>query len=77
MSDLCIHGSGDDMSPPTYRFMAAAPETSSDHAGEDVTVYAAGPQSHLFRGLYEQNYIPHVLAYAACIGDGLKYCDAD
>eukprot|EP00091_Calanus_sinicus_P021562 TRINITY_DN6443_c1_g1_i1.p1 TRINITY_DN6443_c1_g1~~TRINITY_DN6443_c1_g1_i1.p1 ORF type:complete len:316 (-),score=68.63 TRINITY_DN6443_c1_g1_i1:147-1094(-) len=67
--------SEDDMTYEAYRFMAAAPETSSDHAGEDVTIYAAGPQAHLFRGLYQQNYIPHVLAYAACIGDGLKYCD--
>ena len=65
----------DDMTYEAYRFMSAAPESSSDHAGEDVTVYAVGPQSHLFRGLYQQNYIPHVLAYAACIGDGAKYCD--
>ena len=66
--------SQDDMEYVAYRFMAAAPKPSSGHSGEDVTD-AAGPQSHLFRGLYQQNYIPHVLAYAACIGDGLQYCD--
>jgi len=67
--------SQDDMTYEAYRFMAAAPESSADHGGEDVTIYAAGPQAHLFRGLYQQSYIPHVLAYAACIGEGIKYCD--
>ena len=69
--------SQDDMTYEAYRFMAAAPESSSDHSGEDVAVYAVGPQSHLFRGLYQQNYIPHVLAYAACIGEGAKFCDSE
>ena len=65
----------DDMTYEQYRFMAAAPESSSDHAGEDVAIYAVGPQAHLFRGIYQQNYIPHLLAYAACIGDGAHLCD--
>ena len=39
----------DDMMYEAYRWPAAAPESSSDHAGEDVAVYATGPQSHLFR----------------------------
>ena len=38
-----------DMTYEAYRWPAAAPESSSDHAGEDVAVYAIGPQSHLFR----------------------------
>ncbi|KAA0191120.1 hypothetical protein HAZT_HAZT001488 [Hyalella azteca] len=38
------------------------------HGGEDVALYAAGPMSHLFHRLHEQNYIAHVMAYAACIG---------
>lgn len=67
--------SHDDMSDPDYRFVAAAPETSSDHAGEEVVIYAIGPHAHLFRGLRQQNYIPHALAYAACIGEGLTFCD--
>ena len=65
----------DNMEYEQYRFMAAAPESSSDHAGEDVAIYAVGPQAHLFRGIYQQNYIPHVLAYAACIGDGAQFCE--
>jgi alkaline phosphatase len=67
--------SQDDMTAAEYRFVAAVPETSSDHSGEDVAIYAAGPQAHLFRGLQQQSYIPHVLAYAACIGQGLSFCD--
>lgn len=31
--------------------------------------------SHLFSGVYEQNTIPHIVGYAACIGDGLTACD--
>lgn len=60
-----------------YRFMfpAAAHMNSGLHAGEDVVVYANGPWSHLFNGVYEQNFIAHALAYAACIGNGIKACD--
>lgn len=46
------------------------------HGGDDVTVHVNGPWSHLFSGTYEQHAIPHMLAYAACIGNGLKSCDA-
>ncbi|XP_077513161.1 alkaline phosphatase-like [Amblyomma americanum] len=38
------------------------------HGGEDVAVYATGPWAHLFSGVHDQSYIPHVLAYAACVG---------
>lgn len=31
--------------------------------------------SHLFSGVYEQNTIPHIVAYAACLGDGLTVCN--
>jgi alkaline phosphatase len=40
-------------------------------------VYAAGPQAHLFRGLLQQHQIPHILAYAACIGQGITFCQGD
>lgn len=30
--------------------------------------------AHLFHGLHEQNYIPHVMAYSACIGDYKDDC---
>ncbi|KAH8401558.1 hypothetical protein KR009_006466, partial [Drosophila setifemur] len=45
------------------------------HSGEDVGIFASGPQSHLFTGLMQQSTIPHLMAYAACIGNGQKLCD--
>ena len=47
---------------------------SASHQGEDVALYAIGPQSHLFRGLLDQHHIPHILAYGACIGEGITFC---
>lgn len=40
------------------------------HGGEDVAIYARGPQSHLFHGVHEQNYIARVMMYASCVGRG-------
>ena len=48
---------------------------SASHQGEDVALYAVGPQSHLFNGLIDQHFIPHILGYAGCIGNGLTLCD--
>lgn len=48
--------------------MAAVPLESETHGGEDVGIYANGPQSHMFCGNYEQNYIPVLMAHAAQIG---------
>lgn len=45
------------------------------HAGDDVGVFASGPYEHLFRGVIEQHAIPHLMAYAACIGDGPTMCE--
>lgn len=45
------------------------------HGGEDVAIYARGPYSHLFSGVLEQNTIPHFMAFASCIGDGLTACN--
>jgi hypothetical protein len=41
---------------------------SETHGGEDVAIFASGPMGHLFEGTVEQSYIPHAMAYAACIG---------
>ncbi|XP_030570610.1 membrane-bound alkaline phosphatase [Drosophila novamexicana] len=60
---------------PAQLFPATAPLESETHGGEDVGVFASGPWAHLFTGVYEQNTIPHMLAYAACVGDGQKACD--
>ena len=48
---------------------------SASHQGEDVALYAVGPQSHLFNGLIDQHLIPHILGYAGCIGNGITFCD--
>ncbi|EAT45423.1 AAEL003317-PA [Aedes aegypti] len=63
-----------DTTKDDFRFPATVPLKSETHAGEDVAVYASGPWAHLFTGTYEQNTIPHMMAYAACIGGGLKAC---
>lgn len=58
-----------------FRFPATVPLDSETHGGEDVGLWAVGPWAHLFQGVIEQNVIPHVMAYASCIGDGMKMCD--
>ncbi|KAH8283353.1 hypothetical protein KR054_008855 [Drosophila jambulina] len=56
-------------------FPAMVPLESETHGGEDVGVFASGPWAHLFTGVYEQNTIPHIMAFAACVGDGLTACN--
>jgi alkaline phosphatase len=66
-----------DTSPIDFQFPATVPRDSETHGGEDVAIYANGPMSHLFSGTIEQHVIPHILAYASCIGNGLKACDQE
>ncbi|XP_018327222.1 membrane-bound alkaline phosphatase-like, partial [Agrilus planipennis] len=47
---------------------------SETHGGDDVGIFSKGPWAHLLTGVNEQNVIPHVMAYAACIGDGDTMC---
>ncbi|XP_035919779.1 alkaline phosphatase-like [Anopheles stephensi] len=63
-----------DAGEDNFEFPATLPVELETHGGEDVAVYASGPWSHLFTGSYEQNVIPHMMAYASCIGNGLKAC---
>ncbi|XP_016953655.1 membrane-bound alkaline phosphatase [Drosophila biarmipes] len=44
------------------------------HSGEDVGIWASGPQSHLFTGTMQQSTIPHLMAYASCVGSRKKVC---
>ncbi|KAI8127746.1 hypothetical protein FF38_08180 [Lucilia cuprina] len=55
-------------------FPATAPMESETHGGEDVPVYASGPWSDLFSGVYEQSTLPYLMAYAGCFGPGEKAC---
>ncbi|XP_041837065.1 alkaline phosphatase, tissue-nonspecific isozyme [Melanotaenia boesemani] len=57
-----------------YQAQAAVPLSSETHGGDDVAVFAKGPLAHLLHGVNEQNYIPHVMAYAACIGQNRGHC---
>ena len=52
-----------------YVYQAAIPLSMETHGGEDVAIFARGPMAHLLHGVREQNYIPHVMAYASCVGD--------
>ena len=71
----------EEMSHVDYRQISGVPKRSESHGGADVAIYADGPFAHLFRGVMQQNVIPHVIAYAACIGGfgdldtgGLDHC---
>uniref|UniRef100_H3BC89 Alkaline phosphatase, tissue-nonspecific isozyme n=2 Tax=Latimeria chalumnae TaxID=7897 RepID=H3BC89_LATCH len=57
-----------------YLAQSAVPLRQETHGGEDVAVFAKGPMAHLLHGVHEQNYIPHVMAYAACIGQNKEHC---
>ncbi len=52
-----------------YVQQALIPLSSETHSGEDVAIYSKGPWSHLFDGTVEQNYIFHVMNYAAHNGE--------
>ncbi|XP_022104253.1 alkaline phosphatase, tissue-nonspecific isozyme-like isoform X2 [Acanthaster planci] len=65
---------GVDTETPRFNQPAIVPLGSETHGGEDVAIYANGPMSHLFHGVHEQNYMAHVVRYAACLGDK-KHCE--
>uniref|UniRef100_A0A182IV49 alkaline phosphatase n=1 Tax=Anopheles atroparvus TaxID=41427 RepID=A0A182IV49_ANOAO len=58
-----------DYTNPTQQYMAMVPMDAETHGGDDVAIWVSGPMSHLFRGVYEQNTIPYIIAYVAKIGD--------
>ena len=57
-----------------YKYPSMVPLTSETHGGDDVAIFARGPYAHLFTGVLEQNTLPHFMAFASCIGDGLSAC---
>ncbi len=58
-----------DTTAPDYMQESTLPMESETHGGEDVAIYARGPQAHLIRGVIEQNVIYHVMAEALGMGD--------
>lgn len=54
------------------------PRAWATHGGEDVPVFAIGPlASALFSGSVDQSYIPHAIAYAACLAHHASRCSRD
>ncbi|MGZ8248032.1 alkaline phosphatase [Methylomagnum sp.] len=53
-----------DTADPSYLQEGLVPMSAETHAGEDVAIYAGGPQAHLMQGTQEQNVIYHVMAEA-------------
>ncbi|XP_049872226.1 alkaline phosphatase-like isoform X2 [Pectinophora gossypiella] len=54
---------------------AAVPRQWATHGAEDVPIYALGPMATiLFTGVLEQSYIPHAIAYAACLAHQSRRC---
>ncbi|XP_021779825.2 alkaline phosphatase, germ cell type [Papio anubis] len=52
---------------PEYRQQSGVPLDEETHAGEDVAVFARGPQAHLVHGVQEQSFLAHIMAFAACL----------
>jgi alkaline phosphatase len=46
---------------------SGVPLGSETHGGEDVSIYASGPQAYLFGGTVDENYIYHVMAKASAL----------
>jgi alkaline phosphatase len=53
-----------DTQSPAYMQEATVPMGSETHAGEDVGIYAYGPNAQLFHGIQEQHVIYHIMADA-------------
>lgn len=62
------------MKHKNYKYPSTVPLESETHGGDDVAVFASGPFAHLLTGVYEQNFIPHALAYASCLGRKRTAC---
>jgi alkaline phosphatase len=58
-----------DTTDANYLQEANVPLGSETHGGEDVAIYARGPQAHLVRGTMEQNWIFHVMREALGVRD--------
>ncbi|KAJ8923108.1 hypothetical protein NQ315_001661 [Exocentrus adspersus] len=66
----------DNRDDDNYRFPSVSYLSSETHGSDDVGIFARGPWAHLFTGVLEENTIPHIMAYASCVGDGLTACSS-
>lgn len=53
-----------DTEHPDFHQEANVPLKAETHAGEDVAIYAIGPQAHLFHGTQEQTFVFYVIQHA-------------
>lgn len=58
---------GVDTTKKVYRSQATVLKRSETHGVEDVGVYADGPGAYLFHGVFEQQYVFHVMDHALCL----------
>ncbi|XP_023177336.2 membrane-bound alkaline phosphatase [Drosophila hydei] len=65
----------DKINDPLFIYPSYITGSIGVHSGDDVGIFATGPQSHLFSGVMQQSTIPHLMAYAGCIGNGPTVCD--
>ena len=50
-----------DTEDPDFHQEVMVPLAAETHAGEDVAIFAGGPNAHLFHGIQEQSYIYYVM----------------
>ncbi|KAJ8923111.1 hypothetical protein NQ315_001664 [Exocentrus adspersus] len=58
-----------------FKWPSTSPLKSETHGADDVGIFARGPWAHLFTGVMEENVIPHLIAFAACVSDEVS-CDS-
>ncbi|XP_067948456.1 alkaline phosphatase-like [Watersipora subatra] len=56
-------------------YLSVIPLKADTHGGDDVSIFASGPMSHLFNGVHEQTFIAYGMSYAACIGLEKSFCN--
>jgi len=54
-------GTEEEVEDVNYLQPSLVPTSGETHGGQDVTIYASGPDAYLFSGVVEQNYIFHVI----------------
>ncbi|XP_046660963.1 alkaline phosphatase, tissue-nonspecific isozyme-like [Homalodisca vitripennis] len=64
--------SNDNLQDIYYQYPSMVNRDKETHGGEDVAVFARGPWAHLLTGNFEQNFIPHVMQFAARIAPTRK-----
>uniref|UniRef100_A0A914VVD9 Alkaline phosphatase n=1 Tax=Plectus sambesii TaxID=2011161 RepID=A0A914VVD9_9BILA len=61
-----------------FRQPAFIPLIEETHGGEDVGIWADGPEARLFTGTMENTFIAHAIACALCLNERMcKYCKYD